>query len=73
MTVVERLCAVSSMLPPLAQAELLDFAEFLQQRHRSSQTVVPTPLKALVGGLEDSVNFAGSPMSIQENLRREWD
>lgn len=73
MTMVERLCAVSSILPPPAQAELLDFAEFLQQRNRASQTATPTPLQALVGGLEDSANFVGSPMSIQESLRREWD
>jgi len=33
MTMVERLCAVSSILPPPAQAELLDFAEFLQLRN----------------------------------------
>jgi len=73
MTMVERLCAVSSILPPPAQAELLDFAEFLQQRNRTAQTAAPIPLQALVGGLEDSMNFAGSPMNIQENLRREWD
>jgi len=73
MTMVERLCAVSSILPPPAQAELLDFAEFLQQKNRAAQVTASTPLRTLVGGLEDSVNFAGSPMSIQENLRREWD
>lgn len=73
MTMVERLCAVSSILPPPAQAELLDFAEFLQQRNRASLTAAPTPLQLLAGGLEESANFAGSPMSIQESLRREWD
>jgi len=73
MTMVERLCAVSSVLPPPAQAELLDFAEFLQQRNRTAPTAAPTPLQSLVGGLENSANFAGTPMSIQESLRREWD
>lgn len=73
MTLVERLCAVGSILPPPAQAELLDFTEFLQQRHRTALTASPAPLQTLVGGLEGSVSFAGSPMSIQESLRREWD
>lgn len=73
MSTIERLYAVSSRLPPLAQAELLDFAEFLQQKNRSAPTAEPTPLRALAGGLEDSVNFADTPMHIQECLRREWD
>lgn len=73
MTMVERLCAVSSILPPQAQAELLDFAEFLQQRNRTSSTPPQPLLQSLARGLEDSENFVGTPMNIQESLRREWD
>lgn len=77
MTMVERLCAVSRILPPSAQAELLDFAEFLQQRNRAGPLAdllpLSLPLLALAGGLEDTASFAGSPLDMQESLRREWD
>lgn len=73
MTMVDRLCAVSSGLPLPAQAELLDFAEFLQQKNRSSSKTASQRLQSLAGGLENSPIFAASPMSIQESLRREWD
>ncbi|MBF0257198.1 MAG: DUF2281 domain-containing protein, partial [Gammaproteobacteria bacterium] len=51
MNTIERLYAVSSRLPPLAQAELLDFAEFLQPKNRTAATTGATPLQALAGGL----------------------
>lgn len=73
MTMVERLYEVGSILPPAAQAELLDFAEFLCRKNRVATTSANMSLQALAGGLEHSSNFAASPLAIQESLRREWD
>ena len=73
MTMVEQLYVVGSALPPAAQAELLDFAEFLRQKNRTAMPAAHVSLQMLAGGLEHSVNFAGSPLAIQESLRREWD
>ena len=72
MTIAERLYEVSGKLPPEAQRELLDFAEFLRQRNPapSASTI---PLSDLRGGLEHSAAFAGSPAALQERLRDEWD
>jgi|LAHR01.1.fsa_nt_gb hypothetical protein len=73
MTMVERLYEVGSILPPMAQAELLDFAEFLCRKNRVTVPPGNMPLLGLAGGLEHSSNFAESPLAIQESLRREWD
>ncbi len=72
MTITERLCALSGELPPDAQSELLDFAEFLQKK-KALRPASGVPLRELRGGLENSATFAGSPMTVQERLRREWD
>ena len=73
MTMVEKLYEVGSKLPPPALAELLDFAEYLRQKSVSPQSALRLPLAELGGGLEDSVTFAGSPLELQEKMRREWD
>ena len=72
MTITERLYELSGKLPPEAQSELLDFAEFLRQKNLE-RSASKTALHALRGGLEHSVTFAGSPMAVQERLRHEWD
>jgi hypothetical protein len=73
MTKVEQLYEVGSKLPPTALAELLDFAEFLQQKCIQSIPPRHELLEELKGGLENSSTFAGSPLSIQEKMRSEWD
>ena len=73
MTMVEKLYEIGSKLPPPALAELLDFAEFLRHKNVSTQSVPHMSLAGLRGGLEDSATFAGSPLEIQEKMRREWD
>ncbi len=73
MTTAERLYAVSGELPPEAQNELLDFAEFLRQKCLAGNPASNIAIRTLQGGLEDSATFAGLPMAIQEGLRREWD
>ncbi len=72
MTITERLRTLSGELPPEAQSELLDFAEFLLQK-KALRPAAGIRLRELQGGLENSATFAGSPMAIQEQLRREWD
>ena len=73
MTMVEQLYQVGSKLPPPALAELLDFAEFLRQKSLPPQSAQRVSLAELGGGLEDSATFAGSPLELQEKMRREWD
>ena len=73
MTMVEQLYEVGSKLPPPALAELLDFAEFLRQKSLPPQSGQRVSLAELGGGLEDSATFAGSPLELQEKMRREWD
>lgn len=73
MTMVEQLYEVGSKLPPPALAELLDFAEFLRQRTLPPQSAQQMSLAELGGGLEDSATFQGSPLALQEEMRREWD
>jgi hypothetical protein len=73
MTMVEKLVDLGRHLPPVALSELLDFAEFLQQKNAVQQSDSAVRLSALAGGLEHSANFAAAPLAIQEALRREWD
>lgn len=73
MTMAERLYELGSKLPPPALAELLDFAEFLRQKCVPSSALARVSLAELRGGLEDSATFAGSPLSLQEKMRREWN
>ena len=73
MTMVEQLYEVGSKLPAPALAELLDFAEFLRQKSLPPQAGKLVSLAELGGGLEDSATFAGSPLELQEKMRREWD
>ena len=73
MTKVEQLYEVGRKLPPPALAELLDFAEFLHQKNLPPKLTPHMPLAELGGGLENSAAFAGSPIEIQEKMRREWD
>ena len=70
MTMVEQLYAVGRKLPARALAELLDFAEFLRQKSRSPQSEQRMSLAELEGGLENSATFAGSPLTLQEEMRR---
>lgn len=72
MTMAEQLYEVGSKLPPPALAELLDFAEFLRQKCAPPYPAQRISLAEL-RGLEDSPTFAGSPLSIQKKMRREWD
>ena len=72
MTVMERLCEICSKLPPEVQQELLHFAEFLRHKKLSTNFTPRTALRTLRGGLEDSATFTGSPLEIQERMRREW-
>jgi hypothetical protein len=73
MTLAEKLTELSKTLPPAALSELVDFAEFLQARAGSSPVAIKRPLIELAGGLESSTTFAGNPLEIQQEMRREWN
>ncbi|TYT73872.1 DUF2281 domain-containing protein [Desulfobotulus mexicanus] len=73
MSMVERLYEFGRTLPPSALAELLDFAEFLQQKNSLEISAANVRLVDLAGGLEGSSCFAGDPLAIQEGLRLEWN
>jgi hypothetical protein len=74
MPLIEQLYRVSSQLPPDDLAELLDFAEFLQQKSRNRMPMLHAArLADLAGGLEQSTTFSGEPLRIQEAMRHEWD
>jgi hypothetical protein len=70
---VERLMETASTLSESLQAEVLDFAEFLQSRQGKDGTKdAHARLIDLCGGLESSATFAGSSLNIQQSLRNEW-
>lgn len=73
MTMAEQFYEVGSKLLPPALAELLDFAEFLRQKCAPVPAMRHLSLAELRGGLENSATFAGLPLAIQEEMRREWD
>jgi hypothetical protein len=76
MTTAEKLAKLTENLPEPLLVEILDFAEFLNQRHHaaiSSSNTDPRPLSDLAGGLENSVLFTGHPAEIQKMMRDEWD
>ena len=73
MTMVEKLYEVGSKLPQPALAELLDFAEFLRQKSVPPKSAQRISLAELGGGLEDSSTFARASLTLQEEMRREWD
>ena len=50
-------------MPETLLVELLDFAEFLNQKK------APQMLLEIQGGLENSSTFAGDPVSIQKKVR----
>ncbi len=73
MTTTEKLYKAVQDMPEPAIAELLDFAEFLRSKIRNrSANSSDELLVNLMGGLENSVTFAGEPLGIQKRLRDEW-
>lgn len=73
MTATERLYEAVQDLPEPVIAEILDFAEFLRSKIRNNATTSSNELlNDLMGGLENSVTFAGESLAIQKRLRDEW-
>ena len=76
MTIAEKLVKLTQSLPEQIQMEVLDFAEFLNQRYQPPKTRWDSenrPLSDLIGGLERSRVFDDSPDDIQQKIRNEWD
>ena len=73
MTRTEKLYKALQDLPEPVIAELLDFAEFLRSKMRNRPADSSDELLVdLMGGLENSVTFAGESLLIQKQLRDEW-
>ena len=73
MTTTEKLYEAVQDLPEPVIAEILDFAEFLRWKMRNrSANASDELLVNLMGGLENSVTFAGESLAIQKQLRDEW-
>lgn len=57
-------------MPEQVIAEILAFAEFLRSKMRNrSLNVGDELLVNLMGGLENSITFAGQPLMIKKQLR----
>ena len=73
MTTTEKLYQAVQDLPEPVIAEILDFAEFLRAKMRNEAAIASDELLLnLMGGLENSVTFAGESLQIQKQLRDEW-
>jgi hypothetical protein len=73
MTTTEKLYQAVQDLPEPVIAEILDFAEFLRAKMRNKAALASDELLLdLMGGLENSVTFAGESLLIQKRLRDEW-
>jgi hypothetical protein len=72
-TTAEKLLEATRTLPEPLLAEVLDFVEFLRHKRDFLEGVDPTQsLSALSGGLETSKTFYLDPLTIQQQLRNEW-
>lgn len=73
-TTAEKLLEATRTLPEPLLAEVLDFAEFLQARRDVTAGDAPVlHVTALCGGLENSAAFNANPLTIQRQLRDEWN
>lgn len=73
MTTTEKLYQAVQDLPEPVIAEILDFAEFLRAKMCNEAAIASDEsLLNLMGGLENSVTFAGESLQIQKQLRDEW-
>jgi len=72
MTTAERLYKTAKELPEPVVAEILDFAEFLQNKMAGERVSGKEMLINMAGGLETSATFSGDPSEIQKRLRDEW-
>ena len=76
MTTAEKLLRLAESLPEPMLMEVLDFAEFLNQRNRpieEHRLTQERPLTGLMGGLESSQAFQDEPVVIQQRIRDAWD
>ena len=72
-TTSERLLEAVQNLPEPLLAEVLEFADFLRARQKSTVSQpADISLVSLCGGLENTKTFTESPLAIQQKLRNEW-
>ena len=72
-TTAEKLLEAIRTLPEPLLADVLEFVESLSYQRDFLEIVDPTqPLSKLSGGLELSKTFYLDPLTIQQQLRNEW-
>jgi hypothetical protein len=72
-TTAEKLLEAIRTLPEPLLADVLEFVESLSYQRDILKIVDPTqPLSKLSGGLELSKTFYLDPLTIQQQLRNEW-
>jgi hypothetical protein len=72
-TTAEKLLEAIRTLPEPLLADVLEFVESLSYQRDVLEIVDPTqPLSKLSGGLELSKTFYLDPLTIQQQLRNEW-
>jgi hypothetical protein len=67
----QKILATVQTLPEEMALEVLDFAEYLQQKRRR-QSSKSELLADLAENLPDLPSFQGDPVAIQKALRDEW-
>ena len=71
-TTSERLLEAVKNLPEPLLAEVLDFADFLRARQKTTDSQpADISLASLCGGLENTQTFSESPLTIQQKLRND--
>ena len=77
-TLIEEISRELEDIPPELQREVLDFTLFVKQQRASEHPRhEPEPAsrdwRQFVGALKDSPAFQGDPVTIQREMRDEWD
>ena len=77
-TLIKEISRELKDIPPELQQEVLDFTLFVKQRRASEHLRhAPGPAsrdwRQFVGALKDSPAFQGDPVTIQREMRDEWD
>lgn len=70
----QRLLELANQLPESLLGEVLDFAEFLQQKQAPAQTTQTSSFASHFGALKQTPLFNGAdPIQVQQVLRDEWN
>ena len=72
MSTVEKIYEIVQRLPAFRQAEILDFASFIEQKTQLESVADKPSFQQFLGKLKASKTFAGDSVDIQREMRDEW-